>query len=224
MTYKSAVLFDLDGTLVDTAADFIAVLNNMRQIDNLPLLNSEIIRNTVSDGSKALITLAYQLEENDHGFEEKRQWLLDLYEQELGKNSALFNGFETLLTTFEDNNIAWGIITNKPARFTLPLLAHLNINPSNNVAICPDHVAQTKPHPEPLLLAAKKLNLNPMQCVYVGDHQRDIEAGRNAGMKTIACSYGYIKPGDSVNNWQADIIVNSVADFSQFIKQHLGIH
>ena len=103
------------------------------------------------------------------------------------------------------------------------MLEILDIKPSEGVAVCPDHVSQTKPHPEPLLLAAKKLDLEPAQCIYVGDHIRDIEAGRNAGMQTIACGYGYIKDDDDINNWQADIIVNSVSELNQFISQHLNL-
>ncbi len=223
MNYKGAVLFDLDGTLVDTAADFVPILNGMRHADGMQALPADIIRNTVSDGARALITLAYDIDESHNKFEQKRQTLLDLYEQELGKAAGLFSGFSSLLQILKDNNIAWGVVTNKPQRFTDPLLTKLNLKPSNKVAICPDHVKQSKPHPEPLLLAAKQLNLSVDQCVYAGDHDRDIQAGKNAGMHTIACAYGYIKPEDNINDWQADTIVNTVDELQKQLQQYFNL-
>jgi phosphoglycolate phosphatase len=221
--YRGALLFDLDGTLVDTSADFVAVVNSMREKDGLQALPEQDIRNTVSDGARALVKLAYNLDDGDDGFAEKRQQLLDQYEAELGMQAKLFDGFHQLLNALERNNIAWGIVTNKPSRFTDPLLARLHIRPSNGVAICPDHVTHSKPHAEPLLLAATKLGLAPAQCVYAGDHLRDIEAGRNAGMTTVACAYGYIKPVENINHWQADVIVNSVTELHQFAQQHFKL-
>ncbi|NRB39636.1 MAG: HAD-IA family hydrolase [Pseudomonadales bacterium] len=216
-SYTAGVLFDLDGTLVDTAADFIVIINKMRSIDGMPPIAAEKIRNTVSDGARALITLAYDMVEGDDGFDTKRQWLLDLYDEELGHAANLFPGFEALIKRFEANNIAWGIVTNKPAQFTDKLLQRLNLNPSNKVAICPDHVTQTKPHPEPILLAMEKLGLTAQNCIYVGDHERDIAAGLAANIATIACRYGYIKEDDNIENWQADYIVDDVAALEQQI-------
>lgn len=222
MTYKAAVLFDLDGTLVDTAADFVAVLNQMRQNDGLPPLDDKLIRNTVSDGARALVTLAYALREGDAGFEDKRQELLNRYEQELGKAAHLFTGFEPLLKQLEAQNIGWGIVTNKPWRFTEPLLQRLQLKPSNDVAICPDHVTRTKPDAEPLLLAASKLGLGKQHCLYAGDHERDIQAGRNANMHTIACGYGYIHPEHNIHDWQADTVVHSVEELNAFLNHYFN--
>lgn len=219
MTYQGALLLDLDGTLVDTSADFVAVLNHMRQTDGLPALPENDIRNTVSDGARALIQLAYGLKEGEPHFEEKRQQLLDQYEVALGLKAQLFQGFEALLYDLESHHIAWGIVTNKPSRFTDLLLERLKLYPSQQVAICPDHVTYSKPHAEPLLLAAKKLQLTPAQCVYAGDHARDIEAGKNAGMTTITCAYGYIKPTDNIHAWQADYIAHSVNELHQLAQQ-----
>ena len=215
--YKAGVLFDLDGTLVDTAADFIAIINKMRALDGQPPLADERIRNTVSDGARALITLAYGLQEGDKGFAQKRQWLLDLYDQELGNAAGLFAGFEALIQRFEANNIAWGIVTNKPAQFTDKLLQRLDIKPSLGVAICPDHVKNTKPDPEPILLAMNQLGLNSDNCIYVGDHERDIAAGNAANLITIACAYGYIKAEDNINHWQADHIVDNVKALEELL-------
>ena len=220
MNYRGAVLFDLDGTLVDTAADFVHIIQQMMHSEKRPLLDERLIRNTVSEGARGLIRLAYQLQDEDPLFEEKRQWLLELYAKELGRNAMLFDGYQPLLQALASKQLGWGIVTNKPWRFTEPLLQQLQLQPSNNVTICPDHVSQTKPHAEPLLLAASQLQLAPASCIYVGDHRRDIEAARNAGMFSIACAFGYIHDEDDINSWQADKIVQSVAELHQFIDQH----
>lgn len=222
MSFRGAVLFDLDGTLIDTAADFIQVINRMKAEDNEPAVDAELIRNTVSEGARGLIARIFQLTEDDPRFEQQRQRLLDLYTGELGKQAALFPGFESLLAELQRQQIGWGIVTNKPWRFTEPLLKKLGLEPSNAVTICPDHVSHRKPDPEPLLLAAKKLQLTPQQCIYAGDHRRDIEAARNAGMPGIACGYGYIHADDDIRQWQADAIVDSVADLDSYIRQHFG--
>jgi phosphoglycolate phosphatase len=223
MNYSAALLLDLDGTLVDTANDFIHILQSMCLEDGLTAPDATTIRNTVSDGARALITLCYGLKENEQDFEDKRQQLLNRYEQELGQNAALFTGFDDVIQYCEKNNIAWGIVTNKPWLYTELLLQRLQINPSNNVIICPDHVSQTKPNAEPLLLAAKKLKLKPEQCLYAGDHLRDIQAGINANMQTIACNYGYIKSADNSADWQADYSIEQpielIALLQDFLKQ-----
>lgn len=222
--YKAGVLFDLDGTLVDTAADFIAILNKMRVIDGMQPLADERIRNTVSDGARALITLAYELEEGEGEFAQKRQWLLDLYSEELGQAAHTFVGFEQLLQRFEANNIGWGVVTNKPSQFTDLLLQRLKLYPSNRVAVCPDHVKKAKPDPEPIYLAMSQLGVNANNCIYVGDHLRDIEAGNAADLPTIACAYGYIKDDDDIHSWQADHIVDTVAELEHTLFTLLDKH
>lgn len=215
MAYKGAVLFDLDGTLVDTAADFVAVIHAMLRADNLPLVDETKIRNTVSEGARGLIRMAWQIDETHADFEKKRQQMLDLYEQELGNAASPFTGFRELLAQFEAANLAWGVVTNKPWRFSEPLMAKLGLYPSEGVIICPDHVKNTKPDAEPLLLAAQKLNLTPIQCIYAGDHLRDIQSAKNASMYSIACAFGYIADGDNINDWQADVIVQDVASLGR---------
>lgn len=219
-TYRGAVLFDLDGTLVDTAADFVQVIRQMFAEENLTAPDACLIRNTVSEGARGLIRTCWQLDETDPQFEIKRQRLLDLYEQQLGNHAALFNGFDQMLTQLQQHNIAWGVVTNKPWRFSEPLMQKLNLTPSNGVLICPDHVKNTKPDAEPLLLAASRLQLTPEQCVYAGDHLRDIQAAKNAGMFSIACAFGYIRDDDNIHDWQADIIVDDVAAFNRFVHHH----
>lgn len=220
MSYRGAVLFDLDGTLVDTAADFVAVIHAMRRAENLPLIDEQLIRNTVSEGARGLIRMAWQIDDTHPDFETKRQLMLDLYEQELGHAAEPFAGFRELLAQFEADNLAWGVVTNKPWRFSEPLMAKLKLYPSEGIIICPDHVTKTKPDAEPLLLAAKKLNLSVSQCVYAGDHLRDIQSAKNAGMHSIACSFGYIANHDNIHDWQADIIVDDVNALGRHVFEY----
>jgi phosphoglycolate phosphatase len=215
-----AVLFDLDGTLIDTAPDFISVLNRQLQARGRPPLPAEKIRAAVSEGARAVVALGF----GDHclpdsaEFEAVRQEFLHNYLKHIADASQLFPGMDTLLHSLETRGIPWGIVTNKLSYFTVPLLEALNLSLRCKVAICPDQVTHTKPHPEPLLKAAEALHVKPEQCVCIGDHRRDIEAGRNAGMTTIAVSFGYIPEGESAHDWQADYVVDSVAELSALLN------
>lgn len=217
--FKGAVLFDLDGTLVDTAADFVAIVNDMRASDNLPPLPDDTIRNRVSDGARALVTQGFNLTEGEPGFAEKLDDLLERYSRTLGNEAALFDGFEPLLDNLASKQLAWGVVTNKPARFTDPLLSRLGLSPSNGVAICPCQLTHKKPDPEGLYKALEMLELDVDKCIYVGDHERDIEAAKNAGMVSVACAYGYLKDDDDIDTWQADYIVADVDELHTLINQ-----
>lgn len=216
-TTKPAVLFDLDGTLIDTAADFVVVINILCQKYDRQAPHPTAIRNTVSDGARALVELTFNIKEGEEGFESLKNELLDLYEKELGTAANLFDGFIELLTHYKANNQAWGIVTNKPWRFTQPLIERIfkhipELFP--HCTICPDHVRISKPDPEGLLLACQKMQTSPNTTWYVGDHKRDIEAGLNAKMTTIACEFGYIKEADDIHTWQAHHIVKTVSDIA----------
>ena len=214
--FPAAVLFDLDGTLVDTAPDFVRVLNDLRLKYGRPALAYDAIRVAVSAGARAMIQVGfpeYHLESAE--FAALRQEFLDNYSLGLAQESRLFSGMEDLLTALESRNIPWGIVTNKPRIYSVPLLAGLALNERCQVLVCPDDVSQTKPHPEPMYLACKTLSILPDQTVYVGDHIRDIQAGNNAGMKTIAVGFGYIPAHENINDWQADYCVDTVADLIQ---------
>ena len=214
-----AIVFDLDGTLLDTAPDFIYALNRLRQEEQLPTLDETRIRNTVSDGARALVTLGFDLREGEPDFERLRLRLLELYLRHLAVKSCLFPGMSELLLQLRDRGLAWGIATNKPQRFTTPLLAALTIEPQ--CVICPDHVTHPKPHPESLQLAASQFNCEAGQLIYVGDHQRDIECGREAGCITIAAAYGYISSGDDVDTWRADHRVEDVQSIWPIVAGYL---
>jgi len=213
-----AVLFDLDGTLIDTAPTFVKVLNTLLANHGRPALPYDLIRKQVSNGARALITLAFGLQEGEAGFEPLRNELLDLYEDNISDGSRLFPGMNKVLQILEQKKIPWGIVTNKPIRFTLPLLNALSLDESCSVVICPDDVQHTKPHPEPLELACFRLDVNPQHCIYVGDHERDILAGNAANMKTITALFGYISEIDHAEKWNAHHCVNTPEEILNFIN------
>jgi phosphoglycolate phosphatase len=214
----SAVLFDLDGTLIDTAPDFIRCLNQLREQHGLPALPAEHIRRSVSNGARAMVRVGFGLEPDHPDYLEKHTAFLDLYEAGVAVETSLFEGMDELLKTLEARGIPWGIVTNKPARFALPLIEALDLADRCAALVCPDHVTQRKPHPEALILACRQMGTEPGTAIYVGDHERDIEAGRNAGMKTIAVRYGYIEQPESVDLWQADLIADTVTDLAKLLQ------
>jgi phosphoglycolate phosphatase len=212
------VLFDLDGTLIDTAEDFILCLNDLRKADKLAPLPADEIRKVVSDGARAMIKLAFGINETDTDFEEKKQQFLDLYLNNIARKSSLFNGLDKTLEWCEANQIPWGIVTNKPRLYSEALLDALQLSDRINTLVCPDDVTHTKPDPEPLFKACSHIKLPPQQCLYVGDHARDIEAGKRANMATIAAAYGYVHSEDEAQSWQADWCVTSSDELNHLLQ------
>lgn len=217
-----AVLFDLDGTLIDTAPDFIVCLNDLRAEYGLAHLDDLDIRKVVSDGARAMVALAFDIKEGDSGFEEKKQRFLDLYTNNICRESRLFETLDTLLEWCEQRQIPWGIITNKPRRFSELLLGKLKLDHRLSSLVCADDVSKPKPHAEPMLKACNEINLPPEACLYVGDHLRDINAGKNANMKTIAAGYGYVHNDSEALSWQADWTVDSSAELTDLLKTLLN--
>lgn len=215
-----AVMFDLDGTLLDTAPDFIAVVNALLLENDRDELPHETIRACVSNGSKAMIMMAFAIEETHENFQPLRSRLLELYTQHIAVFTKPFPGIQDLLNALNEHNIPWGIATNKPAAYTVPLMEQLNMQPAPAIVICPDHVQDSKPHPESLFLAAKELGCTAEEIIYVGDHQRDIECGKRAGSITIAAAYGYVGNED-IDSWQADYRVNHVEETWPIIEKYL---
>lgn len=201
-----AVLFDLDGTLVDTADEFVPVVQTLRAEHGLPPMDEQRIRQSVSNGARALVTLGLGLAETDPGFEQQRLRLLELYSEVVGTIAAPYPGICELLLELDARGIRWGIATNKPRPYTEPLLAGLNFQPAPGSVVCPDDVQERKPHPESLARNCADLGCGIEHAVYIGDHSRDIECGRRAGMYTIAAAYGYIEPGDNPQDWGADVL------------------
>lgn len=210
------VLFDLDGTLLDTAADFADVVQQMTERAARPAIARAAIEQTVSNGARALVELAFDIHAGHPDFEARFDTLLALYaERIVATKATLYPGMDALLRHLEKSGIPWGVVTNKPDRFSRALLESLGLLARCATLVCPDHVTQTKPHPEPLLLACRQLGIGPDSAIYVGDHPRDIDAGRAAGMFTIAVRYGYLPVTPSVEQWQADLIVDSVEHIHQ---------
>lgn len=216
-----AVMFDLDGTLLDTAPDFIVVVNQLLLEEGRSELAADIIRAGVSNGSKALIALTFGILDDHSDFERLRLRLLELYLAHIAVHTKLFPGIATLLNQLADKNIAWGIATNKPAAYTLPLMAALDIQPAPLSVICPDHVARSKPDPESLFLASKQLGCEPEEIIYIGDHKRDIDCGKGAGSITIAAAYGYLDTCDSVASWNADYCVNHADEIWPIVEKYV---
>lgn len=212
-----AVIFDLDGTLVDTADDFVPVVQTLRAEAGLAPMDAARIRATVSNGARALVTLALGITDAHADFEARRLRLLGLYEAILGAHARPYAGMRELIDTLTARGIAWGIATNKPRYLTLPLLDRLDLRAPS--VVCPEDVTRRKPDPESIHRVCAELRCNADAAIYIGDHGRDIEAGRRAGVYTIAAAYGYIEPDDSAQSWGADAIV---ADSLQLAPAVLG--
>jgi N-acetyl-D-muramate 6-phosphate phosphatase len=204
------VLFDLDGTLIDTAADFEQVLSILTDESGISRVTSQSIHNTVSDGARALIRLAFAIDDQHETFESLLQRLLDLYYLQLENTQAkAYPGMMNLLAQLDESNIPWGVVTNKPEKFTLRLLKNLGLLARCGVVICPEHVSNRKPHPEPLLLACEKLQCDTARTVYIGDHIRDVQAAKNADIIAVAAAYGYLGENSRVEDWRADFVIRS---------------
>lgn len=212
------VLFDLDGTLVDTAADFTLVLDAMLDAAGRSRVAPERIHQTVSDGARALIRLGFELEETDPEFAGRLQDLLDRYYEQLRDTRAMpYPGVLDLLSSLEGAGIAWGVVTNKPEKYSLRLMENLDLLARCGCLICPEQVQQRKPHPEPLLLACQRLARRTERTVYVGDHLRDMQAARHADMIAVAAAYGYLSAECRIGEWPADFIIGSVSDLERLL-------
>lgn len=212
-----AILFDLDGTLADTAPDLAAAVNWLRTERGLSPTPYDILRPTASAGARGMIGAAFGLAPGDEGYEELRLAWFDRYQSAMWLHTSLFEGIQELLDGIEQAGMSWGIVTNKPARFTDPLVPNIGLAHAGCI-VSGDTTPHAKPHPAPLLEGARRLGLAPEQCWYVGDDLRDIEAGRAAGMVTVACGWGYcgsIEP----STWGADYLVDSPAHLMQTLRE-----
>lgn len=221
-----AVLFDLDGTLIDTAPDFIRIIGLMCQQAQIQVPADELIRAQVSEGARAMVQLIYpNLEINSPELLAIRQQFLDIYQQNIAVDTCLFPDMNHLLDSLDTLGLPWGIVTNKPRGLSELLLAALNLSRRCQVLVCPEDVTHSKPHPEPMYLAAQQLGIAPEHIIYVGDHPRDIDAGRAAGMPTVLAAYGYLPPAyrDDLEAWQADHIVYTVEQLIELIH-HANHH
>jgi len=212
----SALLLDLDGTLLDTAPDMGGALNRLRGESGLAPLPAAVIRPVVSHGAMRLVKLGFPQAEGDE-FERLRLRFLELYSQFLAVDTQLFPGIEAVLAELEERAIPWGVVTNKPGWLTDPLMAALGLDRRAACVVSGDTVAERKPHPLPLLHAAERIGLAPSDCLYVGDAERDIQAGRAAGMTTVVAAYGYIASDDEPERWDPTGIVEHPLELLDWI-------
>ncbi len=204
-----AVLFDLDGTLVDSAPDLAAAANALRHAHGMAPLPYEQLRPMVGSGARGMVGVAFGVAPGEARFEELKARFLDTYAGCLLQRTVLFDHMQGLLEALEAAPLPWGIVTNKAARFTAPLVAGLGLAERAATVISGDTTAHAKPHPQPLLEAARRLGVAACNCLYVGDDLRDMQAGRAAGMSVAAATWGYLGQGDAVHDWPADTWVAS---------------
>ena len=216
-----AVLFDMDGTLLDTAPDFIAICQAMLAERGLPSIADQSIRDEISGGARAMVATTFMMDPESPGFETLRLEFLERYLKACAVHSRLFDGMTELLADIEKANLLWGVVTNKPLRFAEPIMHQLGLAERSALLICPDHVTHSKPHPEPLILACKMLDLDPASVLFVGDDLRDIESGRDAGTRTAAVRYGYIHPDDNPDHWGADVVVDHPLELRKVLDNAL---
>jgi phosphoglycolate phosphatase len=204
-----AVLFDLDGTLADTAPDLAGALNRMRverRLDPLPL---SVLRPVASAGARGLLGAGLNLKPDDADYDTARIEFLAHYEANLAHETHLFEGIPALLDALTARGLPWGIVTNKAHRFTMPVLAGLGLTDQAAVVISGDTTPHAKPHPEPLFEACRRLGISPNEAIYIGDDLRDIQAAKAADMPSIAVAYGYLGAEIPIQHWNADAIIDS---------------
>jgi phosphoglycolate phosphatase len=204
-----AVLFDLDGTLIDSAPDLAGAANDLRRSHGLPDLPYALLRPMVGSGARGMVGAAFGVLPGDARFETLRDQFLARYEQRFLLETRVFPLMEPLLRALEARGLPWGIVTNKAARFAQPVVSGLKLHERAAVLICGDSTPHAKPHPAPLLEAARRVDVAPARCVYVGDDLRDVQAGRAAGMPTIAAAWGYLGAGEAIEAWGADAIIEA---------------
>ncbi|HXZ07623.1 MAG TPA: HAD-IA family hydrolase [Paraburkholderia sp.] len=213
-----AVLFDLDGTLADTAPDLAAAVNKMRHERGLAMVPLDDLRPLASAGARGLIGGAFGIGPDDHEFASMREEFLANYEADLCIETTLFQGIDAVLDELDARGVPWGIVTNKVARLTEPLVAQLALDERAGCIVSGDTTPHSKPHPAPLLHAAKELAVPPERIVYVGDDLRDVQAGFAAGMVTVAAAYGYCGNDLPPTKWHAKHVVESTAELRKLLR------
>jgi len=203
------VLFDLDGTLIDSAPDLAGAANRLRADHGLPALPLAQLRPMVGSGARGMVGVAFGVAPGDDRFELLRDAFLAYYEAGLLERTHPFDGVEEMLAALESAGLPWGIVTNKATRFTTPIVAGLGLARRAAVVVCGDTTPHAKPHPEPLLHAARAMGLAPEGVVYVGDDLRDAQAAKAAGMAMVAATWGYLGLGESVHSWGADVLLDA---------------
>ena len=214
-----AVLFDLDGTLIDSAPDLGAAADKMRTARGLASLDYALYRPMAGSGARGMLEIAFGMGPEHPDYEDFKEEFLSNYEQAMTVRSVIFDGVHDLLAHLQAKGMLWGVVTNKHQRFTLPLTAQLPLFATAKAIVSGDTTPHAKPHPEPLFEAARRMQLPPEHCWYVGDDERDIVAGKAAGMTTVAAHYGYLGSQAEVLRWGADYIIHSPLALAELLVQ-----
>ncbi|MFP4606897.1 MAG: phosphoglycolate phosphatase [Thiohalospira sp.] len=213
----AALFLDLDGTLVDTAPDLAAALNRVRREEGLPAVDEAEVRPVVSHGGGAVVTAGLGVAPEEPGHAELLARLLDHYQRDIARHSRLFPGLAEVLAEWEATGRPWGVVTNKPARFTEPLLEALGLAGRVAAVVSGDTLPRAKPHPDPLLHACTAAGCAPAAAIYVGDAERDIAAGLAAGLRTAVAGWGYLDPADRPGDWGAEVHLTTPADLGRWL-------
>ena len=213
-----AVLFDLDGTLIDSAPDLAGACNDMRVERGLSSLPYEQLRAMVGSGARGMVGTGFGIGPDDDGYAALRDEFLMRYESRMTRETRVFAGVPPMLARLRESSRPWGIVTNKASRFATPLVASLGLAEQAATLVCGDTTAHAKPHPEPLLEAARRMGVTAAACVYVGDDRRDVDAGRAAGMRTLVAAWGYLGAGEPMSAWDATGIVAAPDDVVAWIE------
>ncbi len=220
-TAGACVLLDLDGTLADTAEDLITALNRLLEEEGRSVMAVSDLRGEVSRGSRSLLARGFGITPEDPGYDDLRARFLDHYERCFAVSTTLFDGIEAILASLEGQGVRWGIVTNKPSRFTFPLLEHLALDPAPACVVTPDMVPRAKPDPAPVRLACEQVGAAAARVLFAGDARQDIEAGRSAGVATAVALYGYIPAAENPDDWQADYELATVSDLGRVTETWL---
>ena len=217
MQKAQSVLFDLDGTLMDTAPDLVAALNVVLDSNNKPELSVDQARPYVSRGARGLLSRGFGLDEQTEDHLKYVEQFLDIYRKALCVESRLFEGMSAVLDTLDHDKIKWGVVTNKMASLTEPLLEQADLYDRMHVLVCGDTLAEKKPSPAPLLYACKKAGMVIERTIYVGDDPRDIQAARAAGMDSVAVRYGYYDASENPDEWGANWVIDHPHELLGFV-------
>jgi len=218
MTPRPVLLFDLDGTLIDSAPDLAGAANDLRAAHGLPPLAHEDLRPMAGAGARGMVGIAFGVAPGDERFDGLRTAFLDRYAERLLHSTRVFDDMQPVLDALDRAGLPWGIVTNKVTRFTAPLVDGLGLSQRARVVIAGDTTPHAKPHPAPLLEAARRIGVAPEVCAYIGDDHRDIVAGRAAGMVTLAAAWGYLGQGEPIDAWGADRVLSSPAQLLQWLE------
>ena len=215
---REAVLFDLDGTLIDSAPDLAGAANDLRQSQGMPPLPFASLRPMVGAGARGMVGVAFGAKPGDAEFEGLRDAFLARYEQRMLQQTAVFDAMQPVLQSLEAAGVRWGVVTNKASRFTEPIVDGLQLRTRLAALVCGDTTPHSKPHPAPLLEAARQLGIDAAACVYVGDDARDVVAGRAAGMATLAAQWGYLGNGAGIHEGGADAVLGEPSQLLNWLQ------